>query len=99
MGCGAAQVQASDRRSRPQAPVPHLLRRALALEDVPAGKTDSRLDVGRAKHLGLDHQLPEPRREVLDELDHLTTDLLAAMLPGARRALVRRVLADRAPHL
>ena len=41
----AAEVDALDRRARREAPVPHLVGQALALEDVAAGEACARLDV------------------------------------------------------
>ncbi len=52
MGGRAAEVDAGRGGARGEPVLSHLIRRALALEDVAAGEADPLLDVGRAEHLG-----------------------------------------------
>ena len=51
---GAAQVDAGHRGSRRKPPVPHVLRQAIALENVSARQADLLFDVRRSEHLGVE---------------------------------------------
>src|SRR4051794_37688670 len=99
MGGGAAEVEAGHGGAGPEAPVPHLVGKAVALEDVAAGEADAGLDVGRPEDLAFDHAVAHVRREAGDLGECGVRDLLAPRLPGALREVVRDVLREDAHHV
>ena len=71
-------------RARGEPVLPHLVGTHLALEDVPAGEPDPRLDVRSAEHLVVLEAVLEVGREARDEVDELARDLVAVARPSRR---------------
>ncbi len=63
VGAGPTQVETVGAEAGREPAVPHLVGQALALEDVPTGEADLRLDVGRAEHLTVDDAFGDVGRE------------------------------------
>src|SRR5512146_2398008 len=55
MRAGAAEIDALHRRAIAQPLVPHILRQAVALEDMATGQPHLALDIWRAEHIDLHH--------------------------------------------
>jgi phytoene dehydrogenase-like protein len=93
MGRRAAEIQARQRRPRAEAPVPHLVGQALALEDVASRETHARLDVRRSEHLTGDDALRDVGRVPGNQSEHRVADVFALGVPPALE-LVRGVLRE-----
>ena len=94
---GAAEVEAGDGGARREAPVPHLVGQALALEDVAAGEPDARLDVGRrrAPRARLTQSATSGAKRAIASSTRVG-DLVAPRVPGAVGERVRHVLGEHA---
>ena len=66
---------------RGEAAVPHLVGKALPLEDVPAGEADRALDVRWRQDLASGHALDDVRRESGDLIERLVGHGLASLVP------------------
>src|SRR5262245_53528063 len=96
---GAAEVEPLDRRpvARPAGDRPHeedLVRRDLAVEDVPAGEPEALLQVPGREHLAVHDRVADVRRVLGDGVDHDVPELLALLLPVALPQVVRRGLEE-----
>src|SRR6185437_11319371 len=63
MRASSAQVEARHGRARRKPLGPHVRRQALTLENVAARQSDLHLDIGRTKHLRVDHRTFDIRTE------------------------------------
>src|SRR5581483_6780001 len=94
MGSCAAEPEPGDGSGGGEAPVPHLVGEALALEDVAAGEADAGLDVGGAEHLAVDDAVGHVGGEAGDLGDDGVGDPVPPGFPVALGQGVGNVLGE-----
>src|SRR5579863_3524622 len=97
MSTCAAHVHSLHRRSRAQPVRPHVLRQALALEDMPAREPHLLLDIRRPQHLCFNYRrvhstVADIAAEPCQRLHRKLSHFLAPSIPVALRKLVRHIL-------
>src|SRR3954471_11167738 len=78
-----AEVETRKRGAGAETPLPHLIGRDFALEDVAPRQPDPPLDVGRPQHLVVDQAVWKIGREARDQIDELLGDVVAPGVPVA----------------
>src|SRR5438093_4477003 len=94
MRAGAAQVEAAHRRAWPEPLAEDLSGQDLAVEDVPPGHAEARLEVGRPEDLPVDDRRLDVRRVCGERVDDGVPRTFAHLLPPLARHGARRVLGE-----